>query len=59
MFHQCVYTFIRIICAYIPNNELTFVIYMKLVRSMGSQGARHSSNPPTPLYKGGGGIDYL
>ena len=30
------YTFIRIICAYIPNNELSFEIYMKLAH-MGSQ----------------------
>ena len=45
------YTFIHIICAYIPNNEFSFVIYMKLVESMGSQRTRHSSNSP-PLYKG-------
>ena len=31
------YTFIHIMCAYIPNNELSFVIYMKLVYSMRSQ----------------------
>ena len=41
------YTFICIICAWIPNNELSFVIYMKLVRSMGSQRTRHSSNSPS------------
>ena len=44
------YTFIHIICACIPNNELSFVIYMKLVQIMGSQRTRHSSNP-SPLYK--------
>ena len=42
------YTFIHIICTYIPKNELRFVIYMKLVQSMSSQQTRHSSTPPPP-----------
>ena len=51
----CIHTFICIICAYIPNNELSSVIYMKLVQSIGSQRTRHSSNsqPPPPFIKGG------
>ena len=49
------YTFIHIICLYIPNNELSFVIYMKLVQSMGSQRTRQFKLPP--LYKEG--IDFL
>ena len=46
MYIYCIYTytFIHIICAYIPNNEFSFVIYMKLVQSMGSQRTRHSLN---------------
>ena len=54
------YTFIHIIYACISNSELNFVIYMKLVQSMGSPQIRHSSNTsplPTLLYKGG--IDFL
>ena len=46
------YTFIHIICAYIPNNELSFVIYMKLVQSMGSQRTRQF-DPPPPIIKRG------
>ena len=40
------YRFIHMIYAYIPNNEVSFVIYMKLVQCMGSQQTRHSSNSP-------------
>ena len=39
------YTFICIICVYIPNNGLSFVIYMKLVQSMGSQRTRQLELP--------------
>ena len=52
-FIYVLYTFICIICAYTPNNKLSFVIYMKMVQSMGSQQTRHSSNSRYPLYKGG------
>ena len=57
-FNVYTYTFIHIICAYIPNNELSFVIYMKLVQSMGSRQTRHSSNSPSPPFLKGG-IDFL
>ena len=39
------YTFICIICVYIPNNGLSFVIYMKLGQSMGSQRTRQLELP--------------
>ena len=55
-YNHSIYTFIRIICAYIPNNELSFVIYMKLVQSMGSQRTRQFERLP-PINKVG--IDFL
>ena len=51
-YNHSIYIFICIICAYIPNNELSFVIYMKLVQSMGSQRTRQFECPP-PFIKGG------
>ena len=51
----CTYIYtLYIIYAYIPNNELSLDIFMKLVQSMGSQQIGHSSNPPppSPVYQG-------